>query len=261
MPKIVPMRFTKGDLDRAPEDERVLFLLAGHFSNDIYILQKQLIFSLNGTRDGEFENRWGMALSMLNARLLVGRLVAAWKLMGRDKYRGIFEGSLGALSKDEYSAEYVGPALAALPVLDAQLGTGSLLARIRNKTAAHTDRKALVDAYAKLPEDYEFLDLLSTERGNSLYGAADEVAVRALLDFSSETEVHSAISEVADATTEVTAALGDLLNAWFLYFSLSYLQKEFEAAASSPVEISNAPSIHDVRLPFFTSEEPVASAG
>jgi hypothetical protein len=252
--EVVPLRFARSALDRAPEDERMLFLLAGHFSNDVYILQKQLIFSVNGLGDGEFDNRWGMAISVLNARLLVGRLVAAWELIGREKYRAILDQSLEALTNTADDVEYAAAGIAALPVLDALLGGGSLLAKIRNKTAAHTDRKVLADAYAKLPEDYQFLDLLSAGRGNSLYGAADEVAVRALLDFSNEDDPKVALEEVADAATGASAALGDVLNAWFLYFSLNYLRKEFDEALESRVEIENAPSIDEVMLPFLTRE-------
>lgn len=50
MVEIHPLRITKGQLDAAPDDERLTYLMAGNLANDVHILQKLLIASSHTAR-------------------------------------------------------------------------------------------------------------------------------------------------------------------------------------------------------------------
>jgi hypothetical protein len=43
--EVYPLRLTRKDFDRAPEQERLVYLVLGQVANDINLLRKQLIFA------------------------------------------------------------------------------------------------------------------------------------------------------------------------------------------------------------------------
>lgn len=43
--EVYPLRLTRKDFDRAPEQERLVYLMLGQVANDINLLRKQLIFA------------------------------------------------------------------------------------------------------------------------------------------------------------------------------------------------------------------------
>ncbi|WP_332771432.1 hypothetical protein [Phenylobacterium sp.] len=250
MIKIIPLSVTKVDLDRAPEDHRVLFLLAGQFANDINLLRKQLIFANNGAGRDEFGNRTSMALAMLMVRLLVARMVAAWELLERKKYLDLLVQAITELSTDDDTRPYAEAASRAVPLLTAAFVAGGTLSLVRRKAAAHTDIANLKSAYAALPADYEMTDYLSEVVGNCLYGAADDLAVRVTLDFTGHDEPKVAISHLADSTIEASGAMEDLLQAWMTYFVIAHLNDRLNDATEKLFYVADAPRMGDVQTPF-----------
>ena len=69
MPEVYPLRFTRADFDQVPEQERLVHLMLGHIANDVNLLQKQLIFAINGLGEGtEPEHHAAVAQVMLTER-------------------------------------------------------------------------------------------------------------------------------------------------------------------------------------------------
>lgn len=248
---VYPIRYTRAALDRADDDERMFFLLAGHFSNDLSILQKQMIFASNGSGRGEVSDLSSMAVVMLMARFLVGRIVAAWELVQREKYRDLMTAALEELSAYDGMGDTVKDAQQALTVLNADLVDGGLLSTIRRKASAHTDKKLLSQAYDKLPEDVVLVDLLAAARGNALYGSADEISVRVLLDLTGHDDIQSATEALIDIASRASGAMEDYLQAYLAAFHLKYVGEDaISAAIKAPIELE-APALKAVSIPFF----------
>lgn len=82
MPEVYPLRFTRKDFDRIPEQERLVHLMLGQLANDINLLQKHLIFATSGFCEGsEPEHHAAVAQAMLTERMFAGRLNEAHRFM------------------------------------------------------------------------------------------------------------------------------------------------------------------------------------
>ena len=99
MIEIFRIPISKDQLRAIPADERNLLLLASHAVNQMSVLRKLLIFSLNYDSASEIENTLSAAQSQTILRFLFGALAEAWemtkrpinqKLIGKD-YVGLIE--------------------------------------------------------------------------------------------------------------------------------------------------------------------------
>jgi hypothetical protein len=257
MVDIYHLELTRADLDSVPLDERELFVLGGHFANDLAILNKQALYALRDSCDpASPEARYGMAVGMLNVRLLIARLWAAWEVLKQPKYRSLFEAAADAIATDPELALEDLDIGAAITVLDRELGPDAVLTKVRRKAVAHTDRAMMMRTYSELPSDHAFLDLLALTRGNTLYGAGEELAARAVLSATGEENLDIAMGVIADKAIGVSGAFADLIQGWFLHFMWTRFRDRAEMAVTLKHSI-NAPRLDEVWLPFLT-EPPAA---
>ena len=91
--KIYIMPVPKQTLSRMPENERDFFLLAGHFANELIILNKLHIITTQGFSSDKIPNRGALVQAMFIGKLFVGKLNEGWGLL-RKRYFGT------ALSRD-----------------------------------------------------------------------------------------------------------------------------------------------------------------
>src|SRR5439155_15615022 len=77
-------RFTLGwdQLDRVPEDQRILALMLGKTLNDINILGKWLSWIQMDDQEIEIERHGRAAQVFLLFTLLAGKLIESWELIG-----------------------------------------------------------------------------------------------------------------------------------------------------------------------------------
>jgi hypothetical protein len=108
-----------------------------------------------------------------------------------------------------------------------------------------------MEAYDGLDPDHAFLDLLTLARGNTLYGAGEELASRAVLAATGETDLTTAMEMVTDKAIRASGAFADLIQGWFLYFMWTRFRDRVEAAVEVKHSIL-APGLFEVRLPFLT---------
>ncbi len=127
MIEIFRIPISKQQLRAIPVDERNLLLLTSHAVNQLSILRKILVFSLNYESDSEIENTLSAGQSQTILRFLFGALAEAWemvrrpinqKLIGKD-YVGVIEAD-GVAAYDELKKHF---------------GDSSLLHKLRNTIA------------------------------------------------------------------------------------------------------------------------------
>lgn len=257
MVDVYHLELTRADLDSVPVDERELYVLGGHFANDLAILNKQALYALNdGSDPVSPKARYGTAIGMLNIRLLIVRLWAAWEVLQQAKYQSLFEVAADALETDPESTLEEIDIRAAIAVLFEELGPDAVLTKVRRKAGAHTDRATMMRAYGELPSDHAFLDLLALARGNTLYGAGEEVMTLAVLSATGEEDVDVALGKIADKAIRASGAFADLIQGWFLHFMATRFRDRARMAVMLKHSIS-APRLDEVRLPFLT-EPPAA---
>src|ERR1700730_673500 len=129
MIKVFRIPISKAQLRAIPADERNLLLLASHAVNQISILRKIVIFSLNYESDSEIENTFSAGQSQTILRLLFGALAEAWEMVKRPINQKLIGKDYIGLIKADGRAAY--------DELKDHFGKSNLLHNIRNFFAYH----------------------------------------------------------------------------------------------------------------------------
>jgi hypothetical protein len=157
---------SKAQLRAIPANERNLLLLTSHAVNQISVLRKVLIFSLNYESDSEIENTLSAGQSQTILRLLFGALAEAWETVKRPiNQKLIGKDYIGLIDTD---------GRAAYDRLQKHFGDSNLLHRLRNTIAFHhPNAEELGAAFEHVPEDEDWAWYPSNTINNSFYLASD----------------------------------------------------------------------------------------
>lgn len=126
--ELYPVRYPKALLDAAPEDERTFHLMVGQLANDLNIMTKLLIYSMNPVSD-ELSTQASTAITMLMIKQLAGRLYEGWKTI---------KSQFSPLHK-KYETGMSAEAKQCLDELKKYFGPNNLVNKIRNKSGFHSD--------------------------------------------------------------------------------------------------------------------------
>ena len=240
MPEVYPLRFTRADFDRVPDQERLVHLMLGQLANDINLLQKQLIFAINGLGVGsEPEHHAAVAQAMLTERLFAGRLNEAYQFVqGGDCARTML------IYEDVLSEEWRD----ARTRLNAYFNADNLVRRLRNKLAFHMDVETTRDAYATVPADEPMVDFVTLHQGDCLWGSADVLASFAMISLSGKADIAAAVQQIADDLISV----GGLFSTYIRNAQMAFVERHFpDAEPAMPPIFIKGPGLLDVRIPFY----------
>ena len=239
-----PLRYPKALLDKAPEQERTLHLMAGHLANDLNIIAKLLIMSMNPVSGEPVLTHAQTAITMQMIRQLAGRLHEGWAVI-QELYSPL-DGSYAAALSDE--------AKLGRKKLKKYFGRANLVNSIRNKSAFHSDPDLLRNGYALLPKDEILEDYFSENyRGHCLFYGAEIVAVLGLTQLEPGMTWQDAIAKIAKEIIEVMNWLTDFILGLMKAFLEKYVIPTLGDISGQKLSITNGPPIDNVIIPFFAS--------
>lgn len=123
-------------LDDAPEDERTLFLMLGHFANQSAILGKWAAWAGQGGEEPpELERKGRVAQSIMVLTLLAAKLNEGWELLQKQYF--------GSGVSKEYSPILEKGAHDALRELGRYFGRDNAIRACRDQYAFHYDTTVL----------------------------------------------------------------------------------------------------------------------
>lgn len=234
--------YSKADLDKAPADERLFYLMAGSVANDTAILNKALLASLDTPDFGNRIANQGNSTSLgFILRILSGRLVEAYKLT-RDASKMI---------KREYQADLSPEARAAFyAVLKYFAGKRSLLLDVRDRMAFHHLSEHVDQAYQSLNVSLDLGEYMHTAVGNSLYYTAEILHYETLKNLSGLSHKEAIERWIGDAINQ-SRNFGTFLNGFALVFASRYLPSSLDNAYDDTESVPVV-GAHRLALPFFT---------
>ena len=159
MQKMTVRRVTlsKKQMDSIPEPERILFVLLGHLYNESSMLHKLLIFSQ--PNDGSaIQQKVHSSLSLLIARVYIGKLFEGWKMLNKVYFSGISKENEPLLE---------GPAKSALLQLKQYFGKKNLIEHVRNNYSFHYSPAAIAKQMQSYDDSAEFEIFLSEAVGTA----------------------------------------------------------------------------------------------
>ena len=230
-------------LDAAPENERALFLMLGHFSNQSAILGKWVAWC--GPVDGlsELESKGRVAQAMMVITLLAAKLNEGWELLQKQ-----FFGS--GVSK-EYAAKLEIGAQGALKELGRYFGKENVIRTCRDEYAFHYDPNAVKAHYTTLPAGEETDFYLCEFSGCNLFHVAEMAASHALLEELGKGDRRAGMELLIDETLKVLT--------WFQVFIASFATVFLDrigAPDGTPNEMSGLPAFDNVSVPFLSEGPP-----
>lgn len=242
--EIFRVPLSKDQLRAVPIDDRNLLLLASHAVNQISVLRRLLIFSLNYELKSEIENTLSAAQSQTILRFLFGTLAETWEMIKRPTNQRL-------IGKD-YAIEPEGSAAHAK--LKKHFGETNLLHKIRNSVAYHHPEGAeLAAAFEDVPEDEDWAWYPSSTIDNSYYLASDFVISARILKLTGESDTRKAFEKVMGVVLPVSNDLTDFL----LYVMRAIVARHLDAKLLTPrpgtgTKVEDVPNLYRVAIPFFT---------
>jgi hypothetical protein len=246
MNEIFRVPISKAQLRSIPQDERNQLLLTSHAVNQMSVLRKLLIFSLNYESDSEIENTLSAAQSQTILRFLFGALAEAWEMIKRPiNQKLIGKDYIGLIEAD---------GIAAYDELKRHFGESNLLHKLRNTIAYHhPNAQELEAAFEDVPEDEDWAWYPSDTINNSFYLASDMVISAGILTATGETDTTKAFSKIMGMVVPVSNVMTD----FFLFLMRAIVTRHLGENALSPrigtgTKIAGAPNLYKVAIPFFT---------
>ena len=227
------VRLSKNQIIAIPEPDRSYLICLGSFLDEINILQKLLISSINTETTHQIEVRAHLAQTMLFSKLLCAKL-----------YEGRLQIDVGA----KFIPNCPVIAQSALKSLRRYFNGPNLISRVRNSFAFHSDRNEIEKFIPEIADtdDYEFF--LHEKIHSSLYYACDFICNLALIAETKEENIDRVMGEFIDEYNQVFG--------WFMDFGghcITAIMEQYfpDAAISEEVELKNRLHFEEVPLLFF----------
>ena len=244
--KVHPITIPKDKLDGAPDEDRLTYLMAGNLANDLQILQKLMIVSIQTAAEmGHPHSEAANGSSMLLVKLLAGRLYEGWNWLRSPANSHLFKAFAQDKSSDAWTC---------YREITGYFGRDNLINALRQKIGFHSDVDTMRQGY-QLLADQPMIELLSDQRGNTFYASADIAALGALCHLADTDDVAVALGRIADEVGRVAGLFGDLVVQIAMRFCIDILDIDAEDQLKNAIEI-DAPRLDALRMPFFSDGRP-----
>jgi hypothetical protein len=234
---------TKDQLAAIPGAERNLFVLLGHAANEINILGKLLHFATSGEPLTQLHAQAEQSQANLIGSILAGKAHEFWLLLKRGYFGSEISRYYDPLLDDDTRA--------ALDELKRYFSQDNLIARVRNGHAFHYDANQVIEGF-RTTEDGDALDIyLSENNANSLYGFADTIAYRGMLELIAPGGPANAISALVKETLRATNWAGEIMGGLMAVCLNRHVADARGSIVATEIAIEDAPDSNGVRIPFF----------
>lgn len=249
---VMRMGFTKEHLLKMTEQERGAFLLFGYTSNQINVLWKVIVASLNRDPSDPVDARVSAAQSQILVRLMIGVLWEAWRAVENH----FLKTKLGK----EYEPLLDAEARAALEGLKKFFGNKNEVSVLRNKFSFHhptvTEMEAGFSNAVKSNDvaDDEWAIYLSRGLMNCFFFMSDMVIAHGMTEALGHSDVNEAHKVLLPKLGPIAKQLSDFTYGFVAAVFHKYVGDEMLLTVVAKFE--DAPHVDEVRLPFFIEMEP-----
>lgn len=251
--QVYRVKLPKQHLAALPEADRKLFLLLGHVSNEINVLQKLILMLRREDAPSSMVDIVEAGQAMIVLRNLIGKLHEAYRLFNEQ-----VQGNKEIRERFGIAGEWSGRQ--PLIGLNRMFGKGSLLTLIRQRIAFHyVDEDDLVEgSFQALSEDEPWEVYLSDTVANSFYYVSEMVVMKAALDLvtvapvPNEPHDQTKLKKLFDETIAAAKNVMRLSNLLMIEILRKSLSGPLEI---EQVEMRRAPKLSDVHLPFFVDDD------
>ena len=237
--KLVKVMIPKSILDTIPEKEVVFFVQCGNMLNDISMLQKLSLFSMNNDKPTVTERTAQILQTMGLLRLQAGKLKEGWELLRKHFF--------AAKVSKQYDPLFDEKEQKALEVLKTYFGKTNIISQIRNEFAFHYPSKdTIVEALKALPDSEVFEMFLAEHFGNCVFSMSNALITSSILRLTNCSDGQKAMDKWVEEIPRVSQLFGEFLGGCLRVFG-----ERHSGFKSLKVEIPEPPDVNEVTLPYF----------
>lgn len=238
--KLLKVEIPKSKLDMIPEKEVVFFVQCGNMLNDISMLQKLSIFSMNFDKPTDTERTAQILQTMGLLRLQAGKLKEGWELLQNHFF--------AAKVSKQYDPLFNEKEQKALKSLTTYFGRPNIIFQIRKEFAFHYPSKdTIVKALKAMPDSVVFEVFMSEHFANCVFSLSNTLTTLSILSSTKCSDGQRAMNKWVKEIPQVSRCFGEFLGGCLRVFA----QRHSAGFKSSEVEIPEPPDVNEVTLPYF----------
>ncbi len=225
-------------LDAVAEEERTLFLLLGHFSNQAAILGRWVCWCAKEAEVSEVERKGRFAQIIMTLTLFAAKLNEGWELLQKQYFAS-------KLSKT-YAPLLPNDATDALQELGKYFGADNAVRRCRNEYAFHYAPDILNAHYSSIPKEEETEIYLSEAVGFNLFHIAEMAAAHSLFTKLGNGDRQAGMLRLMEESLKVSA--------WFQSFVGGFMPVFLDrlgVVEHSEEKIGDPPKFNSLEIPFL----------
>ena len=232
--KVTRVEFTKKQLENLSEDEAVFVVQVSHFINEIMILEKCIIYSMNSMKkEDDFKKYIHMYQTVFFLKVLAGKLHEGWGMLEKSYF--------GAQLSKKYDSQLRKEAKDYLDEIKKYFSNENLIHTIRTKYAFHYDRDQIKN-YLDNISDEEDLNFIFS-RGNYFFGFSEHITNFSLLHAVDKKDYKQAIESIVQEVLRVSLC--------FQAFGQNIVMLMIPGEKFVDFKLSDIPNISNVLLPYF----------
>jgi hypothetical protein len=247
MVEVYKIALPKDKLMAMPEKERSLMMLLGYASNQISFFAKLVLLSSNKDSPTEMEQKLSGGQTQMSLRILIGVLNEAWELV-RKRFLGAPFGKAYRPLLDDQGKE-------SLARLNKRSGAGGLFSDLRNAWIFHhpdvdgVAEEACSAALADPMCDLEWNWYFSPTNYNSFFYPSEMVALHGIAQILEAQDLIEAQQKLMPSVIDVATDMNHVIHAIVAVLYTENISREL--LSDGLADITTAPSIFDVWVPFF----------
>jgi hypothetical protein len=233
---------SKERFDLIPEPERLLFIRFGHLIFEINTLLRVFLWtsSFENLREEEINAR--MAQGLVIARVLIGKLNEAYRLI-KDYYNREIAKIYNPLLNDA--------ACEAFSHLKRYFSKPNLINAVRKKYAFHYSHDELAKSLMQIPPKDNLVFYLSQDSRNCFFCSADKIINDSMLEAIEPGHPDKAQKRLEKETIEITKSLRIFLQWYMDTVMKKYMGRSLEEMGAIKITIPKAPKDTEIELPYF----------
>lgn len=243
---VLRLKFGKQELLKMTPEERAMFLLLGHLSNQVNVLWKIVIVVLNREPTEPVDAKISAAQTQILVRITVGLLWEGWRLVERRL--------LGSKLGGEYVPLLDVDAKAALDRLKKQFGSSGIFVAVRNSYSFHYPcldelEAAFQQAVKDEADEADWGVYMTRSLLNCFFLGSDLVIAHGIGKAVGEADLLTSYAKLLQPLGPISNDLSELTFGFAAAIFRRHVGDELNATIVA--RIADAPSIGQLTLPFF----------
>lgn len=245
---ITKLNIPKAKLAAIPDDERSLFFMLGHISNEQSSLRRLLIFAIQYQHPEPGRDSAHISQAMMLARILGGKCWEAWEYVNDEIIQAKVDAAYEKLLPDEGKD--------ALAKLKEKFAETHLLGRLRNQFAFHYLRgkgaKQINASFAEWADAHAEI-FTAGNRINTLCYISEVLLNHAMLQTIDRKDLAAAMDKLMVEIIDVSDLLSTFSEQMMWTIGRRYMPEDHGIESREDFEFKDAPNLYDVRLPVYVS--------